>query len=229
MKHLAFVLDGNRRWARANGKLPWQGHEEGAQRVQEIIEWTLDASIPELTLYALSVQNLQRSQEELTHLFTLFTESAKRLLKEREKLAEKGIRIRVAGRLQLLPEQLQTLLQELVGRTRRQRKLTVNLCIAYGGREELTNAVRKIAEEVKAGKLDPTQIDEAVVEEHLSLTTEPDLIIRTGGAKRTSNFLPWQASYSEWYFTDTFLPAMTKEEFFQILELFGQRERRFGK
>ncbi len=228
-KHIGVILDGNRRWARERDLHPWKGHEEGAKRVEEIVNWAKEAGVEELTFYTFSMQNFQRDEREVAELMRIFTTAAKRALKEVAKFKENGLRIRCIGRLDKLPEKLHSLINELMDATKDNKPYTINVCIAYGGREELTDAAQKIAEEVENGTLKASEVDQDCVAKHLYLNSDPDFIIRTGGARRTSNFLPWQSTYSEWFFPETFLPALTKEEFNAMIDEFEGRERRFGK
>ncbi|MFH1133390.1 MAG: polyprenyl diphosphate synthase [Nanoarchaeota archaeon] len=225
--HLGIIMDGNRRWAKQHGLSVMAGHEAGVRKVEEIISWCPDLGIKELTVYAFSTENFKRSPDEVGHLMNLFRKKFADFSKD-ERL--KDLRIRVIGRISLLPADLQKRIAELVEKTRGNvKKGTVNFALGYGGRTEILDMVRKVARQVKDGKLDAEDIDEKVVAENLYMVDEPDLIIRTGGAMRTSNFLPWQGAYSEWAFMDKMWPEISKEDVAKAIEDFKARERRFGR
>jgi tritrans,polycis-undecaprenyl-diphosphate synthase [geranylgeranyl-diphosphate specific] len=223
-QHIAIILDGNRRFAKRLMQEPWKGHEYGKEKVKKILDYARDLGIRELTFYALSVENLKsRPKNELDFLYKLFKEAFKELsLKE---LNENKMRIRFIGNISLLPKDLQKQCQDLEKQTNKNSDYTVNICIAYGGKQELVEAVKKILKD----KIKPEDIDEQTIQKNLYLQEEPDIIIRTGGEKRTSNFLPWQSAYSEWFFLDKFWPEFEKQDLIQIIEEFKSRKRNFGK
>ena len=227
-KHIAIIMDGNRRYAKKLHLPSGVGHEKGAEKLREVIDWCLEAEIKELTLYTFSMQNFNRDEKEVKGLFNLFKKHFDKL-KDDKNLHKNKIRIKVVGRKYLFPENMQKSIQEIEEVTKKYDNLTINFAMAYGGREEILDAVRQIAEEVKYNDVEVKEIDEAIFAQKLYLNSDPEIVIRTGGDRRTSNFLPWQTIYSEWFFTESLWPELGKEEFFGILDIFSKRERRFGK
>ena len=214
-------MDGNRRWARAHALDAWKGHEAGVRRLEELFRWAIDLGISELTLYALSIQNLSRDKREADFLLDLLRKEFEKLLVD-ERVAHERVRIRVAGRTRLLPADIQELISAVERKTMDNDRLIVNFAICYGGREEIVDAVEKLVG-------DGVAVSEDSIRERLRIRNDPDLIIRTGGDTRTSNFLTWQSAYSEWAFLDTLWPEFTKEDFKGAIDDFSSRERRFGK
>jgi tritrans,polycis-undecaprenyl-diphosphate synthase [geranylgeranyl-diphosphate specific] len=231
VKHIAIIMDGNRRFAQKQGLDKVRGHDSGAKKLGEVIEWCLEYRIKELTLYTFSMQNFSREKREVDTLLNLFRKHFEKL-KDDNKISKNRIRVRVIGRIHMFPEDLQRSIYEIMEKTKTHDNLTINFAMAYGGREEIVDAVRKIAEDVKFGSINITNIDsidEKMFASKLYLNSDPEIVIRTGGDKRTSNFLPWQTIYSEWFFTTSLWPEFSKEEFVKILDEFNSRERRFGK
>ncbi len=223
--HIGIILDGNRRFAQKQSKPTLEGHKLGSQNVKKLIlEWASTCNINQLTLYAFSMQNFQRSKEEVIYLFSLFRSFASDLLKNKE-FQTKNIRIRFCGRLHLFPKPLQTIMYKLMETTKNNTALTVNFCMAYGGHEEIIDAVKKIVEK----KIPLSSINEKMFSSYLYISDEPDLIIRTGGDQRTSNFLPWQSWYSEWFFLEKTWPEIKQVDIKKVITQFESRERRFGK
>lgn len=227
-RHVAIILDGNRRLAKRLGLDPWKGHEMGEKKVEKLLRWCYQLDIKELTLYAFSMQNFNRSKAEFDFLVKIFCEAYEKLLKDK-RLIENGVRIKFIGRTNLFPEHLQKLINDVTEKTKDNNKFFLNIAMAYGGREEITDAVKKIAKEIEAGKVTSEEIDEKTISEYLYTSSEPDLIIRTGGEKRTSNFLPWQSIYSEWFFLDKHWPEFELEDLIACIKEFSKRERRMGK
>jgi len=230
-KHIGIILDGNRRFAKRLMVKPWKGHEWGAQKFRDFTEWCFELGIEEITAYVLSIQNFNRPKEELDYIINILTQEIKHLLTE-EKLAElkeQGIRINFVGRQQMLPEHVQELQNKLMKATKDNKSRRINFAMAYGGREEIIDAVKKIAVQAKEGTLDPAQINEETIEHALWLESEPELIIRTGGERRTSNFLPWQGTYSELMFVDKYWPEIEEADLLACVKNFSERDRRFGK
>ncbi|MDO8556568.1 MAG: polyprenyl diphosphate synthase [Nanoarchaeota archaeon] len=227
-QHIGIILDGNRRFAKRLMAKPWKGHEWGAQKLEHVFEWCQEYKIKELTLYVLSVENFNRDKEEFKYLMNVFRNEFAREIND-ERLMTKGVKINFIGRLWMLPKDIQEQLQQLMDKTRHNTSYTVNFAMAYGGRAEVIDAVKKIAVGVKTGTLDVEAINEETFADHLYMKDEPDLIIRTGGEKRLSNFLMWQNSYSELIFLDLLWPEFEKKDFIQCLEDYKQRQRRFGK
>ena len=223
-EHVAIIMDGNRRFAKRLMLEPWKGHEYGRKKVEELLDYAKDFGIKEMTFYALSIENIKnRPNMELSLIYKVFRETFKNL--NREKIEKNKIRMRFIGDLSLLPDDLREQCLNLENETKNNDELNVNFAIAYGGRQELVEAVRSILK----NKIEADEVDGKLIERHLYMDSQPDFIIRTGGEKRTSNFLPWQSVYSELFFTDTYWPDFSKEEFNNILEQFSDRERRRGK
>ncbi len=200
--HIAIILDGNRRFAKNFLKEPWKGHEYGAEKVEKLLDWCDELSINQLTLYTLSIENLKRSEKEVEYLMNILEKELKKL-KEDEKLDERKIRIRFIGKRELLKKEFQELMNDIEKKTKNNNRFLVNFAIAYGGNQEIIEAMKKLFSEKK-------EINEENFKNCLWLKDEPDLIIRTGGEKRTSNFLPWQSTYSEWIFLDKLWPEFEK-------------------
>lgn len=221
--HVAIIMDGNGRWATQRGLPRLVGHRKGAERVREIVSSCPDLGITHLTVYAFSTENWKRSTAEVLGLMSIF---ARYIKSEAEKLAEVGIRLAFIGDRTRLEPKLQKLMAGIEDRTRHGTALRLTVAINYGGRDEITRAVRAIA----AAGIAPQDITDAVISAHLDTAPlpDPDLVIRTSGETRISNFLPWQAAYAEYEFTPTLWPDFTRQDLAAILARFKQRERRFG-
>lgn len=223
-KHVAIILDGNRRFAKRLLLEPWKGHEYGSKKVEAILDYAKDYGIKEMTFYALSVENIKsRPTNELEFLYKLMRETFKRL--DSDKIHDNKIKIRFIGRTNLLPEDLQKQCKKIEQDTIDYNNFTVNFAIAYGGRQELTDAIKKIIK----SKISPENVSEELIQKSLYLSSEPELIIRTGGEKRTSNFLPWQSTYSEWIFLDKMWPEFEKKDLEFCIDEFKNRKRNYGK
>lgn len=227
-KHIGIILDGNRRLARRLMLKPWKGHEIGAGKVEKLFNWAKELGIKELTLYAFSMQNFNRPKTEFNYLMDVFEKEFTRL-KDDKRLDEDGIRINFIGRIHLFPKEVYESMKVLMEKTKNNSDYIVNFAMAYGGQEEVVDAVKKIGEQIKKGKLNIDDINKEVFSENLYMDHEPELIIRTGGEKRTSNFLIWQSWYSEWFFLEKFWPEFEKEDLINVIEEFNSRQRRFGK
>lgn len=225
--HVAFIMDGNGRWAKKRVMNRVKGHEKGAGAVRTVVESCTKFGIPYLTLYAFSTENWQRPKKEVDALMGLLTRF---LRNEREQLQKNGVRLTAIGELHRLPDEVRRELALVMEATRSNSRLTLCLALSYGSRSELVEAVRQIAGEAKAGRMDPGDVDEAMVSRHLATRElpDPDLVIRTSGEMRLSNFLLWQCAYSEIFFTPTLWPDFSESEFASILKDFQSRERRFG-
>ena len=226
--HIAIIVDGNRRWARKQGLKPWNGHDAGLKKLQKIIKKAFDLGVKELTFYVFSAQNINRAKTEVNRLFFLLKKSCRDLLEDKE-LNKRNVRIRFIGNRKMFPRELQSLMNQVEKKTKNYDKYFLNFATGYGGREELTDSVRQIAAEVKQGKLNPSSISQKTIAQHLWLQSEPDIVIRTGGEMRTSNYLPWQSIYSEWFFLKKMWPDFTAADLKRILSDFNKRNRRFGK
>jgi undecaprenyl diphosphate synthase len=226
-RHIAIIMDGNGRWARARGLPRIEGHRRGDRSVRAVIETCGELGIPYLTLYTFSAENWRRSTEEVQGLMRLIERVARREIHE---LHEKGVRVRVLGRVDELPASLRAELERDVALTRENTGLTLNLAINYGGRTEIVDAARVLAQRVRDGKLDPDRITEADLGAALYQpdTPDPDLMIRTGGEYRLSNFLLWQSAYAELWITETLWPDFGRAQFMEAIVAYQRRERRFG-
>ena len=207
---------------------PWKGHEWGAGKVEKLMEWAADLGIKELTLYAFSMQNFNRPEQEFSMLMKLVKDTFNKP-ELRKKLMEKKIRVNFLGRINLFPEDVYKAMQELMDLTKNNTDYQVNFAMAYGGREEIIDATKKIGEQLKAGTLKIEDINEEVFNKNIYSNHQPDFIIRTGGDHRTSNFLIWQSHYSEWFFLEKTWPEFEKEDLIECMQQFQNRERRFGK
>lgn len=226
-QHVAVIMDGNGRWAKQRGLPRSRGHEEGAESVRAIIRACRNAGVKYLTLYAFSVENWVRPKAEIAALMGLL----RTFLKEREfELHDNRVRLRVIGRLKDFPKAIQVELNRVMKATEHYGEGQLILALSYGGRTEIAHAVREIAKLVKAGKIDPADIDEETVAQHLYLpdVPDPDLLIRTSGEMRLSNFLLWQVSYAELYVTDVLWPDFREDEFQRAMRAYAKRRRRFG-
>ncbi len=226
-EHVAIIMDGNGRWATNRGWPRLVGHRKGAERVKEIVRCAPDYGIRWLTIYAFSTENWKRSTEEVLGLMSIF---ARYIEREADRLAAEGVRMRFIGDRTKLDAKLQRLMAGIEARTAGLSRLNLTVAINYGGRDEMLRTIRDLAAEVQAGRLAPADIDEALISARLDThdLPDPDLVIRTSGETRTSNFLPWQAAYSEYEFTETLWPDFTPTALGDILARFGNRERRFG-
>ena len=221
LKHLGVILDGNRRFSKSKGITYYSGLEKGLENVLKLLEWCRENEVKELTLYAFSMQNFKRDTEEKKQLFDVFLKAIEKFEKEQRK--EKHlIRIKFIGRTHLFPKKISEKMTQLEDKTSKNKDYKLNIAMGYGGREEIEDALQKIISK----NLEPTLKN---IQENLYLKSEPQLIIRTGGAMRTSNFLPWQSTYSEWIFLKKYWPEVTKKDLDKALQEFKQRERRFGK
>lgn len=230
--HIAVILDGNRRWASYSGLNPEEGYRYGAQKVEELLNWCLDLKIKIVTLYALSLENMQRRKKsELEEIYRILMKKCEDFLKN-ERVWREKIRFKVIGRKWLLPDEVRQTLEKLESATSRHDNYFLNIAVAYGGRAEIVDALRKICVKVLRKELSIEDIDEKVVEEHLYTNgipnPYPDLVIRTSGEERISNFLLWQVAYSELVFLDVYWPEFRKIDFLRTIRIYQQRERRMG-
>jgi undecaprenyl diphosphate synthase len=225
--HVAIIMDGNGRWATNRGWPRLVGHRKGAERVKEIVRAAPDLGIEWLTLYAFSTENWKRSTEEVLGLMSIF---ARYIQREADDMAREGVRMRFIGDRSRLAPKLQRLMAGIEARTAHLKRLNLTVAINYGGRDEIIRALRAVAREAAEGRIDPDDLTEAAFSIRLDThdLPDPDLVIRTSGETRTSNFLPWQAAYSEYEFSETLWPDFTPADLQAILARFGNRERRFG-
>ena len=223
-------MDGKRRFAEKEGIESSTGHRYGKQKLEEVMDWVLDLDIPYLTVYALSTENvISRTGAELEVLFDLYVEGLRELL-ENERIYSNRVQVRIAGHKELLPSRVLAAIEAAEKGTADHDGCVFTICLAYGSREEILKAVRSIAEDHAAGEISLEQIDQASISDRLYTAglPDPDLIIRTSGEERISNFLLWQAAYSELYFTDVFWPSFSKADFYTAIESYQNRRRRFG-
>lgn len=227
--HVAIIMDGNGRWARKQRfKDRIRGHERGVEVVREIVRAAREIGISVLTLYAFSTENWQRPRAEVTALMALLRKFLKSELQE---MQENNIRLSTIGQSERLPDRVRNLLYDTMSQTSGNDGMVLNLALSYGGRAEILRMVRDIAGKAKAGQIDPSDITQELIGDHLYTRgmPDPDLMIRTSGEMRISNFLLWQLAYSEFFITETLWPDFSKQEFIEILKAYQGRERRFGK
>jgi len=226
--HVAVIMDGNGRWARKKGNKRIFGHKNGVRSVREITEAAAEIGVPYLTLYAFSKENWERPKSEVSSLMSLLVET---LHGESKKLMKNGVELNVIGDMESLPDKVVRELNKMIKETSGNNRLKLNLALSYGARWEITNACRLLAEKVKTGAIEPNEISNDMFTQQLTTgdMPDPELLIRTGGEQRVSNFLLWQISYAELYFTSTLWPDFRKEDFFDAIVEYQRRERRFGK
>ena len=227
-QHVAIIMDGNGRWAQARGLPREDGHIKGVDSVRKVVEAAVAASVKYLTIYTFSTENWNRPQEEIDALMDLMV---KAVVRETPDLLRNGIRLRSIGEIERLPEKTRQAFEECIEKTAGGTNLTLVIAVSYSSRWEIAETVRKMARDVSNGILPEQDISEETVANYLTTRNipDPDLMIRTGGEHRVSNFLLWQAAYAEFYFTDTFWPDFDEEELYKAILDFQQRERRYGK
>jgi tritrans,polycis-undecaprenyl-diphosphate synthase [geranylgeranyl-diphosphate specific] len=230
-EHIAIILDGNRRWASEKALDPWFGHEKGAEKVEQLLDWCLKLDVKSITLYAFSTENFDRSKNEVEEIMRIAEEEFRKILAD-ERIYKNKIRVKFIGRLNLLPENLQRLIIDVENATKDFDEHFLNIAFAYGGRAEIVDAARKIAEKVQEGELNPDKVDEQTFEKYLYTShmpnQDPDLIIRTSGEERLSGFLLWQSAYSELCFLDVYWPDFRLIDLLRAVRTFKNRKRRFG-
>jgi len=225
-RHMAIILDGNRRYAKKLGLKSLKGHEFGLKKLEDLFNWCQELEVKELTLYTFSTENFNRTKREIDYLFSLFKNEVEKI-KQEKGIFKEGIRFNFIGRIDMFPKAMKNSMLEIMAKTKKYNKFIVNFAMAYGGRQEIVDAFKKIIRNSK--KLKPSQINEGMITQNLYLKSEPDLVIRPGGEVRTSNFLTWQSAYSEWVFINKLWPEFTKEDLIHCIGEFSKRERRFGK
>jgi len=226
--HVAIIMDGNGRWAKLRGKLRTFGHENGAKSVKEVVEASAEIGIENLTLYAFSTENWNRPKIEVQTLMRLLTSSIRR---EMASLHKNNIKLTAIGMLDTLPSNVHKELTEVIEKTKNNNRMTLTIALSYGSREEIINTIKEISIKVKNNVISPEKIDESIINEHLYTQNLPDvdLLIRTSGEQRISNFLLWQIAYAELYFTDILWPDFKKQDLYDAIIEYQKRERRFGK
>ena len=230
-EHIAIILDGNRRWASEKDMPPWLGHKKGAEKVEQLLEWCLRLNVKSITLYAFSTENFRRSKKEVEEILRIASEKLQKILTD-ERIHKNKVRVKVIGRKHLLPEKLQRLIEEVERATQNYDKHFLNIALAYGGRAEIVDAARRLAEKVQSKELRPEDVNEELFEKFLYTSylpkQDPDLIIRTSGEERLSGFLLWQSAYSELCFLDVYWPDFRLIDLLRAVRTFQKRKRRFG-
>jgi len=226
-KHVGIILDGNRRFAKRLMLEPWKGHEYGFEKLKNLFQWCKELDIKELTLYCFSMQNFNRPKKEFDYLMDIFEKAGNEAAEDKH-VHEYKIKVKAIGRTYLFPEKVQKALKRVEEATKDYSDYKINLALAYGGREEIIDGIKQLGRDIDEGKLDPKDLNEETFAKFLYIDSDPDLIIRTGGDHRTSNFLAWQSIYSEWFFLQKCWPEFDKEDLVQVIDQFKNRERRFG-
>ena len=226
-KHIAIIMDGNRRWAKARGLTTKDGHKAGSKNLNNIATFCNEIGIKYLTVYAFSTENWKRTQEEVSALMFILKANLDSMLR---KLDLKNIKIRVIGEKENIPPDIQKKIDKLVEKTKNNTGLVLNIAFNYGGRAELVHSTKVIAEKVKSGEIDIEDINEKLISDSIYTAgqPDPDLMIRTSHELRTSNFLPWQLTYSEFYFPDKHWPEFDREDLIEAIKIYQKRNRRFG-
>jgi len=225
---IAVIPDGNRRASKRLMKNPFMGHAWGVDKTKELIGWCRELNIKEITLYAFSLKNFNRPKKEFDFLMKLFVKAFKEN-KDDPEIHENRVKIDFIGRIHMFPKEVQEAMHNLMEATKNYYKFRINIAMAYDGRAEAVDAIKKIAKQVKEGKIKIEDIDEDLVKKNLYMSSDVDLIIRTSGEKRTSSFLPLQADYAELVFIEDYWPDLKKEQFVDAINDFKKRDRRFGK
>ncbi len=228
--HIAIIMDGNRRFAREFGLQPNEGHIKGKDKLEELMEWCLELGVKILTVYAFSTENVTRTPSEVEYLMNLFEENFRKLGDD-ERIHKHKIKVTVLGQRDLLPEKVRKAIEYAEGRTAGYDQYFYNIAVAYGSRQEIIQAIKQVAEKVRKGELKVDEIDEKVFSNFLYTADfpDPDLVLRTSGEERVSNFLLWQLAYAELYFTDVYWPGFRKIDFLRAIRTYQLRQRRFGK
>ena len=226
-EHIAIIMDGNRRWAKSKGLATREGHKAGADALENISKFCNEIGIKYLTVYAFSTENWKRSKEEISALMAILRMYLDSFLKEKNK---QNIKIKILGEINELSKGLKNSINRAIEETKNNTGLTLNIAFNYGGRPEIVRAMKQIAKEVKEGKIDIDDINEDLISNHLYTAgqPDPDLLIRTSHELRTSNFLPWQLVYTEFYFPEKNWPEFTKEDLLEAIKVYQKRNRRFG-
>jgi tritrans,polycis-undecaprenyl-diphosphate synthase [geranylgeranyl-diphosphate specific] len=229
-KHVAVIMDGNRRFAKGLGISPTAGHQFGKDKIEEVLEWCFELDIKNLTIYAFSTENFHRENEEVESLMNLCKNELDKAMKD-SRIHKNKVKVRILGHLDSLPKNIKKSAQSIMDQTEKYNKYSFNIALAYGGREEIIQAIQKIAKDVKNDKIKIDDIKEEIVSKYLYTRgiPDPDIVLRTSGEERISNFLLWQLAYSELYFSDVYWPAFQKRDFLKAIITYQKRQRRFGK
>ncbi len=229
-RHISIIMDGNRRFAWSKNSKTMIGHSEGKEKLKEVMDWVLDLGIPFFTVYALSTENiLEREDDELDVLYNLYISGLNEIAED-PRIHERGVRVQVVGRLDMLPQEVRIAIENAEEVTSEYSNFTFTICLAYGGREEIVDAVKSVAVDHASGELDIESINSSEITKRMyaSELPDPDLVIRTSGEERISNFLLWQIAYSELHFTDVFWPSFSKADLYEAIESYQYRRRRYG-
>jgi len=232
-EHIAIILDGNRRWASEQSfSNPWMGHQFGASKVENLLDWCIDLNMKSITLYAFSTENFQRPPEEIEQIMEIAGQKLHQILTD-ARIHRNQVRVKVIGRVGLLPKGIQELILKAEEATKGYNEHFLNIAFAYGGRAEIVDATRKIAQKIEKGELKPDAIDEQIFASHLYTAhlpnQDPDIIIRTSGEERLSGFLLWQSAYSELFFLDVYWPDFRRIDLLRAVRTYQNRKRRFGQ
>lgn len=228
-RHVAVIMDGNRRYAREMEMLLHEGHQKGKDKLEQMLDWCLVLGIKVLTVYAFSTENLKRERDEIEKLMDMFEENFRKVGDD-ERVHHHHIRIKAIGQIELLPQRVQEAIHYAEERTKNYSDYSYNIAVAYGSRQEIIQAIRRIAQRVKEGEMEIEEIDERVVSSYLYTDglPDPDLVLRTSGEERISNFLLWQSAYAELYFSDVYWPTFSFVDFLRAVRAYQMRQRRFG-
>ncbi|MEC8914122.1 MAG: polyprenyl diphosphate synthase [Candidatus Thermoplasmatota archaeon] len=230
-EHVSIIMDGNRRFAWSSNLERDMGHHQGKEKLKEVMDWVLGLGIPYFTVYALSTENMyERSEDELESLYDLYVAGLDEIAED-PKIHSRGVRVQAVGRLDSLPSRVQAAIERAQTRTADHSEFLFTVCLAYGGREEIVDAVREVAAELASGDLALESIDSAQISSRMYTADlpDPDLVIRTSGEERISNFLLWQIAYSELHFTDVHWPSFSKNDLYEAIESYQNRGRRYGE
>ena len=230
-KHVSIIMDGNRRFAWNKSSKTAVGHAEGKEKLKEVMDWVLDLGVPYFTVYALSTENIsERDREELEILYDLYVSGLDEISVD-PRIHERGVKVQVVGRLNMLPPRVRESIENAENLTSNYSDFTFTVCLAYGGREEIVDAVRSVATDYASGTLDINSINSSEITKRMYAAElpDPDLVIRTSGEERISNFLLWQIAYSELHFTDVFWPSFSKSDLYEAIESYQYRRRRYGE
>lgn len=230
-KHVSIIMDGNRRFAWNKSSKTAVGHAEGKEKLKEVMDWVLDLGVPYFTVYALSTENIsERDREELEILYDLYVSGLDEISVD-PRIHERGVKVQVVGRLNMLPPRVRESIENAENLTSHYSDFTFTVCLAYGGREEIVDAVKSVATDYASGTLDINSINSSEITKRMYAAElpDPDLVIRTSGEERISNFLLWQIAYSELHFTDVFWPSFSKSDLYEAIESYQYRRRRYGE
>ncbi|MBI4095920.1 MAG: di-trans,poly-cis-decaprenylcistransferase [DPANN group archaeon] len=229
-RHIGIICDGNRRFAHALGEVVWMGHEYGAKKVEEVLDWCFELGVKEVTLWLFSAENLKRPKEELGELFRIGENMTREFIKN-PKIHQHKVRLSVIGDTSIFPAGLQAGIRDALEATKDYSNLRFNIAAGYGGKAEIISAVQKVGELIKDGKINPADVTKELLEAHMysADVADVDLVIRTSGEQRTSGFLMWKSDYAEYYFCEKFWPAFEKEDLIKAIMDYSERKRRFGK